>query len=58
MDTVNGGYPRPYDPAIHRLPHPDVPCAWCGRYVMGEEACPNAKDICIDCCDKWTGEHA
>jgi len=33
-----------------RLPHPDVPCAWCGRYVMDEEACPNAKDICTDCC--------
>jgi hypothetical protein len=32
------------------FPHPDIPCAWCGRYVMGEEACPNAKDICSTCC--------
>jgi hypothetical protein len=33
-----------------RLPHRDVPCAWCDRYVMDEMACPNAKDICTDCC--------
>lgn len=32
------------------LPHPDIPCAWCGKYVMDELACPNAHDICIDCC--------
>ena len=32
------------------LPHPDEPCAWCGQYVMDTEACPNAKDICLDCC--------
>jgi hypothetical protein len=35
------------------LPHPDVPCAWCSRYVMDEEARPNSKDICTDC----FGEH-
>lgn len=32
------------------LPHPDVPCAWCDNPNMDQEACPNAKDICIDCC--------
>lgn len=31
-------------------PHPDIPCAWCGEYNMDENACPNAKDICNDCC--------
>lgn len=39
-----------HDDQGRRLPHPDVPCAWCGRYVMDEMACPNAKDICTDCC--------
>ena len=33
-----------------RLPHPDVPCRWCGEFSMDENACPNAKDICNDCC--------
>lgn len=39
-----------YDDQGRKLPHPDVPCAWCDRLVMDELACPNAKDICIDCC--------
>lgn len=33
-----------------RPPHPDLPCFWCGEYVMDEDACPNAKDICCECC--------
>lgn len=28
---------------------PDDPCVWCGIPV-GDEACFNGKDICIDCC--------
>jgi len=33
-----------------RLPNRDVPCRWCGEFVMDEYACPNSKDICTDCC--------
>ena len=32
------------------LPHPDIPCAWCGRFNMDWNACPNARDICNYCC--------
>lgn len=32
------------------LPHPDIPCAWCGRHNMDWNACPNAHDICNYCC--------
>lgn len=39
-----------FDDQGRELPHPDVPCAWCDELVMDELACPNAKDICIDCC--------
>lgn len=27
-----------------------APCAWCHADVMEWSACPNAKDICTDCC--------
>lgn len=36
------------------LPHPYIPCAWCGRFNMGWNACPNARDICNDCCGEET----
>lgn len=25
-------------------------CAWCGSDRMDEEACPNARNLCLDCC--------
>src|SRR5689334_20554374 len=39
-----------YDGEEVELPHPGIPCAWCGRLNMDWNACPNAKDICNYCC--------
>ena len=27
-----------------------VACAYCEEFNMDTEACPNAKDLCLDCC--------
>ena len=32
-----------------------ISCAWCAKPVMWEWACPNAEDICVNCCSDCDG---
>lgn len=45
---------RPDGVPTYRVTSPvlrvEVACAWCDQFNMDEMTCPNAKDICTDCC--------